>query len=121
MRRITYPFGGVFDPGADDYLPGLCFHGALEVGDFAVGHIIAPCLNDAGSAELLEQWRSIGRVLDVCRLVGGGHCGDKPFDIGHGTLLVFNPNLVVDRRVALQVPLVVNRILQQTASGAMAS
>src|SRR5262249_21669269 len=103
-RRLRW----VFDPGEDDDLVPFCFYRALKVSDFAIRHVIAPRFDHADCAELLEQRCGIGRMLDIGRLVGGRHCGNKTLNIRHGTLLSLNESPFADRRTVLQVPLTAN-------------
>src|SRR4249919_4134125 len=81
---------GIFEPGEHDDLIRLGLHRALEIGELAVGHAVAPGLDHAGCAELLEHRRGVGGVLAKGFLVRGRNRDDKSFDIAHG----FSPRWV---------------------------
>jgi hypothetical protein len=82
----------IFEPGEHDHFIRLGLHRALEVGELAVGHVVAPGLDHAGCAELLEHRRGVGGVLAKGFLVRGRNRDDKSFDIAHG----FSPRWVDD-------------------------
>ena len=79
---------GEFEPGEDDDLVRLGLHGALEVGDLAVRHVVAPGFDHAGRAEFLEQRRRVGSVLAIGLLVGRGYGGNESAHVGHALLLL---------------------------------
>ena len=52
------------DPGKDDGVASLCLHGHMEVGELAVGNVVAPALDDFERAVLLEDRRRVrGHLL----------------------------------------------------------
>ena len=92
VGRVARRLVGIFEPGEHDDFIRLGLHRALEVGELAVGHVVAPGLDHAGCAELLEHRRGVGGVLAKGFLVRGRNRDDKSFDIAHG----FSPRWVGD-------------------------
>jgi hypothetical protein len=55
----------------------------MKVGVIAFGHVIAPRLDLASDAKLLEERRSFGSVFEIFFLVGGRDRCNEAFDVGH--------------------------------------
>src|SRR4249919_1771539 len=75
------------DPRKHHRFVVLGLDGAAEVGDLAVGDIIAPALQDAGRAIFHEDRIAAIGVLDEFVLVGRGYGHHEAIDVGHGVLL----------------------------------
>jgi hypothetical protein len=76
-----------FDPRKHHRFVVLGLNGATEIGDLAVGDIIAPAFQDAGRAIFHEDRVAAVGVLDEFVLVGRGYGHDEAIDVGHGILL----------------------------------
>jgi hypothetical protein len=62
---VPHLLGGPDDPGEHDVLAGFRLHGALEVRELAVRHVVAPAFHDPERAVLHEHGRGLGGQFAV--------------------------------------------------------
>jgi dihydrofolate reductase len=105
--RIVHPVGHLrhggiagllvrpLDPGEDDRLVGFGLNGLAEIGDLAVGHVVAPALDHARGAEVDEHAVALPGVVDELLLVRGRDRDHEPVDVAHP----FPPSVSSDRGV----------------------
>src|SRR5688572_11400637 len=85
---------GPFDEREHHVLAVLGLHGAPEVRDLTVGHVVAPGFDDAGRAIFLEHLCGLGSHLPIGLLVALGHRHHETVGVTRGA-----PTAFVDDRI----------------------
>jgi hypothetical protein len=84
MPASRTAFDGQTIHAKTDRLVGLALDSERERRQLAVGHVVAPALDDLDRAVLLEDDRPGLGVAAIGLAVGGGNGGDESIDVAHG-------------------------------------
>src|SRR5690606_16100901 len=86
--RVAGGLVGPFHPCEHDRLVGGGPHRAAEVGDLALGHVVAPGLDHTRGAGLDEERVEAAGVIEEGLSVAGGNRDHESVDVGHVCLLL---------------------------------
>src|SRR5688500_6764043 len=84
VGSIANFLGRILDPTEHDRLVDFGLHCAFDVGDLPVSHVVAPTLDDACCAELLEDRGHLCGLSDKILLLACGYGNQKTIDITLG-------------------------------------
>src|SRR6185503_8874938 len=88
-------------PREHDCLVALGGNRSLEVGDLAVGNVVAPTLDNAKRSPLQESLRHVRSHVDVLLFAVGLARNDISIDVAHGATAPDRSPMPTDSRVTI--------------------